>query len=238
MKTITRLSLIFSVAILFCLFRYFYFESYLTLESLKSEYAMFQIYLGENPTRGAIIYFLLYVLVSAASVPGVLVMTVAGGVFFGFLKGVLLVSWASPIGATIAFLLSRFIFREIVKEKFSDKLKKMDARIKREGAYYLFTLRLIPAFPFFILNPAMGLTQMRVFTFFWVSQLGMLPSTLAFVAAGSEVSKLNSASDLLSWQLVALFILIGIFPLALKKGIQRLKYKRSQSQRPAFDKAL
>lgn len=171
-------------------------------------------------------YFLAYVLMAALSLPGATVMGLAGGAVFGFWAATVAVSFASTMGATLAFLMSRYLFRDFVQSRFGDRLAAMNAGVAREGAWYLFTLRLIPVFPFFVINLLMGLTPMPVRTFYWVSQLGMLGGTMVYVNAGKELGQLESLSGILSPSLLLAFALLGIFPLAVKKAVARIQVRR------------
>ena len=214
---------------------------YVSFEYLKGQAASFQEYYQTRRLQTAAAYFLVYVLVTALSLPGALVMTLAGGAIFGLLWGTVVVSFASSSGATLAFLASRFVLREWVRDRFARFFEPIDAGMRREGAFYLFTLRLIPAVPFFAINLAMGLTAMRVRTFYGVSQLGMLPGTLVFVAAGSRLAAIESPAGILSPALVGLFVLIGVFPLLAKRFVGALRARRVYARwpRPAkFDRNL
>jgi uncharacterized membrane protein YdjX (TVP38/TMEM64 family) len=171
-------------------------------------------------------YFLAYVVMAALSLPGATVMGLAGGAVFGFWVATLAVSFASTIGATLAFLMSRYLFRDLVQSRFGVRLAAMNEGVAREGAWYLFTLRLIPVFPFFVINLLMGLTPMSVRTFYWVSQLGMLGGTMVYVNAGKELGQLTSLSGILSPSLLLAFALLGIFPLAVKKTVARIQMRR------------
>jgi uncharacterized membrane protein YdjX (TVP38/TMEM64 family) len=154
-------------------------------------------------------------------------MTLAAGALFGNLVGLIMVSFASSIGATLAFLFSRFLLKDYVQKKFGDKLKAINEGVEKEGAFYLFTLRLVPVFPFFVINLAMGLTPIKTFVFYLVSQVGMLPGTFVFVNAGTQIGKLESLKGILSPELIISFALLGIFPLAAKKIISMVKARRA-----------
>jgi uncharacterized membrane protein YdjX (TVP38/TMEM64 family) len=173
-----------------------------------------------------VIAFLVYVAVTALSLPGAAVLTLAGGGLFGFLVGLVVVSFASSIGATLACLVSRFLLREWVQNKFGDKLHSINKGIEEEGAFYLFSLRLVPIFPFFVINLVMGLTSMRLVTFYWVSQLGMLAGTMVYVNAGKELAKIESLSGILSPGLIISFVILGLFPLTVKKLLAWYKARR------------
>ncbi|MEO7853749.1 MAG: TVP38/TMEM64 family protein, partial [Rubrivivax sp.] len=168
----------------------------------------------------------IYVLVTALSLPGAAIMTLLGGALFGLALGTVLVSFASAIGATLAFLVSRYLLRGAVKSRFGARLKDIDKGIEREGAFYLFTLRLVPLFPFFVINLLMGLTNMKARTFYWVSQLGMLAGTLVYVNAGTQLAQLQSLSGILSPGLIGSFVLLGLFPLLAKKVIDVVKARK------------
>ncbi|MEO7741920.1 MAG: FAD-dependent oxidoreductase [Usitatibacter sp.] len=176
---------------------------------------------AENPQRTALIFFLVYVAVTGLSLPGAAVLTLAAGAIFGLAWGTLIVSFASSIGATAAFLASRYVLRDTVQAKFGDKLKPINDGVAREGAFYLFALRLVPAFPFFVINLVMGLTPLKTWTFYWVSQLGMLAGTVVYVYAGAQLGQFK-----LSFGLLAAFVLLGIFPLVAKKALEAFKARK------------
>jgi pyruvate/2-oxoglutarate dehydrogenase complex dihydrolipoamide dehydrogenase (E3) component/uncharacterized membrane protein YdjX (TVP38/TMEM64 family) len=219
----------------------FNLEQYLTLESLRQSQSEFVTLKAQSPWLFAGASFLLYTIAAALSLPGALIMTLAMGALFGLGMGTLLVSFASSIGATLAFLASRFVFRDAVQQKFGDKLKAINDGIARDGALYLFTLRLVPIFPFFLINLLMGLTPMRTRTFYWVSQVGMLAGTLVFVNAGTQLAQLHSLSGILSPGMLFSFVLLGIFPLVAKKITAWLQRRRvyARWKRPeCFDRNL
>jgi pyruvate/2-oxoglutarate dehydrogenase complex dihydrolipoamide dehydrogenase (E3) component/uncharacterized membrane protein YdjX (TVP38/TMEM64 family) len=199
---------------------------YLDLDYLKSRQAAFQEAFATRPWTAGGLFFLFYVAVTALSLPGAAVMTLAAGALFGLLWGTLIVSFASTIGATLAFLVARFLLRDAVQRRFGDKIEAINEGVRREGGFYLFTLRLVPLFPFFLINLVMALTPMRAFTFFWVSQLGMLPGTLVYVNAGTQLGRIDSLSGLLSPALVASFVLLGLFPLLAKRALEGFRARR------------
>ncbi len=216
-------------------------ERYLSLEYLKSQQAAIDAYFDGNPLLVATAYFVIYVMVTAVSLPGAAVMTLAGGAIFGLALGTLLVSFASTLGATLAFLVSRYLLRDVVQSRFRDKLKAINAGIERDGGFYLFTLRLVPVFPFFVINLVMGLTPMRTWTFYWVSQVGMLAGTLVYVNAGTQLAQIESASGILSPGLIASFTLLGLFPLIARKSVDFVRARRvlRRWRKPArFDRNL
>ncbi|HEY5763128.1 MAG TPA: FAD-dependent oxidoreductase, partial [Rhodocyclaceae bacterium] len=208
---------------------------------LKSQQEAITMYRDANPLSTAAIYFVAYVAATGLSLPGAAVLTLAGGAIFGLLWGTVIVSFASTLGATLAFLAARFVLRDTVRAKFGDKLKAIDAGIAKDGPFYLFTLRLVPVFPFFAINLAMGLTPMRAITFAWVSQLGMFAGTIVYVNAGTQLAQIDSAAGLLSPGLLGAFALLGIFPLIAKKIVEWIKARKIYAgwQRPVhFDRNL
>ncbi len=199
----------------------------LTLEALRERQSGILAYHASHPWQTALGYFLLYVSVAGLSLPGAAVLTLLGGAIFGLLWGAVIVSFASSIGATLAYLSSRFLLRDWVQERFGDRLQPINDGVAREGAFYLFALRLVPVFPFFVINLVMGLTPIRAWTFYWVSQLGMLAGTLVYVYAGTQLSEFR-----LSAGLVLAFTLLGLFPLAAKKALGALKARRVYAKWP------
>jgi uncharacterized membrane protein YdjX (TVP38/TMEM64 family) len=198
-------------------FIYYDLGQYLSLEYVKSSLITFQSLYQSHPFSVIAVYMGIYIAVTALSLPGAAVLTLAGGALFGLLVGTLAVSFASTIGATLAFIVSRFLLREWVQSKFGEKFKTINTGIEKEGAFYLFSLRLVPIFPFFIINLLMGLTRMRVFTFFWVSQIGMLPGTMVYVNAGKQLAQIDSISGILSPGVLISFVILGLFPISMKK---------------------
>lgn len=208
-------------------FRHFHLNEYLTLESLKAHQATLQQWVHDSPLAAIGGYVLVYVLVTAASLPGAAILTLAAGALFGVVTGTIVVSFASTIGATCAFLLSRFVLRDYVSKKFRGLTEKMNQGIAKEGAFYLFTLRLIPIFPFFAINAVMGLTTMPVRTFFFVSQIGMLLGTIAFVNAGTQLSQITSLRGILSPPVLLSFVFLGILPFIAKRIVESLKARKT-----------
>jgi pyruvate/2-oxoglutarate dehydrogenase complex dihydrolipoamide dehydrogenase (E3) component/uncharacterized membrane protein YdjX (TVP38/TMEM64 family) len=216
---------------------------YLSFEQLKSSQASFAYLHAEQPLTVAAVYFLIYVLATALSIPGAVIITLAGGAIFGLWQGLLIVSFASTLGATLAFLASRFVLREWVEARFGQRLADINAGVDKEGAFYLFTLRLIPVVPFFLINLLIGLTRMKVWTYYWVSQIGMLAGTAVYVNAGTQLAQLDSVKGILSPALLGSFVLLGIFPLIARRivaAVQKRKvYARWADQRPkTFDRNL
>lgn len=199
---------------------------YLTLDYLKSRQQLFNEFYQQNRLLTLGIYFFVYVLVTALSLPGAAVMTLAGGALFGFWAALIVVSFSSTIGATLAFLVSRFLLRDWVQGKFGDKLKAINEGVEREGAFYLFSLRLVPLFPFFIINLVMGLTPLKTSLFYIVSQVGMFAGTAVYVNAGTQLGQLESAAGILSPGIIFSFVLLGIFPLIAKKTLDVVQSKK------------
>jgi uncharacterized membrane protein YdjX (TVP38/TMEM64 family) len=216
---------------------------FLSFEQLKASQASFAQLHAEQPLTVAVVYFLVYVAATALSFPGATIITLAGGAIFGLWQGLLIVSFASTVGAALAFLASRFVLRDWVEARFGQRLADINAGVNREGAFYLFSLRLIPVVPFFLINLLMGLTRMKVWTFYWVSQLGMLAGTAVFVNAGTQLAQLDSLQGILSPALLGSFVLLGIFPLIARRTVaavqKRKVYARWADQRPkTFDRNL
>jgi len=200
------------VAAAAALFYWLGLDDYLTLEYVKARQAEFIELRRQAPLATSAIFFALYVLVAAASLPGAAILTLVGGGLFGLVQGAVLVSFASSLGATLAFLISRYVLRKSMQDRFAAQLRAVDAGISRDGAFYLFTLRLIPVFPFFLINIVMGLTALRARTFYWVSQIGMLPGTLVYVNAGTQLAEIEGLGDIASPALLASFAALGAFP--------------------------
>jgi uncharacterized membrane protein YdjX (TVP38/TMEM64 family) len=214
--------------ILLAIAGFFLFDlgQYLNLTNLKAQQAALSAQVSANPLLVGGLFFLLYVVVTALSLPGAALMTLVAGALFGLLGGTVLVSFASTLGATLAMLISRFLLRDWVQAKFSQRLGSIDQGIEREGASYLFALRLVPVFPFFLINLAMGLTKLPARTYWWVSQLGMLPGTLVFVNAGRELGQLDSLSGILSPGLLGAFVLLGLLPIVSRKLLELVKARK------------
>ncbi|OIP08748.1 MAG: pyridine nucleotide-disulfide oxidoreductase [Betaproteobacteria bacterium CG2_30_68_42] len=198
----------------------------LTLDGLKAGLARFSVWRAASPVAVGFAFFALYVAVTAFSLPGAAVMTLAAGALFGLGWGTLIVSFASSIGATAAFLVARYLLRDVIQARFGDRLATIDAGIQREGASYLFALRLVPLFPFFVINALMGLTRMPMTTFYWVSQAGMLAGTLVYVNAGTQLAGLRALSGIVSPGVLLSFALLGIFPLIAKRALAWRRRRR------------
>ena len=218
-------------------------DRYLSLTWLKQSQASLAAIHAEQPLAVIVSYFWVYVLSTALSLPGAAILTMAGGAIFGFATGLLVVSFASTLGATLAFLAARFVLRDSVQARFGQRLQDIQRGIERDGAFYLFTLRLIPVIPFFLINLLMGLSRMRTLTFFWVSQLGMLAGTAVFVNAGTQLARIESLQGIVSPTLLASLALLGVLPLLARRVIGALQrrrvYARWASVRPSrFDRNL
>ena len=220
---LSRLALLVFIFFLTAAFFIFDLQNFLTLETLKAQQASIETFRSSHPGLSVAIYALIYIGVTGLSLPGATILTLAGGAVFGLLWGTLIVSFASTIGATLAFLAARFLFRDVVKSRFGDRLQAIDKGVAKDGALYLFTLRLVPVFPFFVINLAMGLTALKTQTFYWVSQVGMLAGTVVYVNAGTQLGKLESLSGILSPGLIGSFALLGIFPLLANKIVEAIK---------------
>lgn len=238
MKRIILLALLAAVVAAFFTFD---LNQYLTLDSLKNSQEQLGIWQEEQPFATAAVFFLVYIAATALSLPGAVIMTLAVGAVFGLVWGLMLVSFASAIGATLAFLVARFVLRDSVQARFGDRLKAFNQGVEQEGAFYLFTLRLVPVFPFFLINLLMGLTPIKTRTYYWVSQIGMLPGTLIYVNAGTQLGQLDSLSGIVSPEILLSFALLGVFPLIAKKIVAAVKKRRVYKgfQKPAkFDRNL
>jgi uncharacterized membrane protein YdjX (TVP38/TMEM64 family) len=225
----TRWLVVLVLAALIAAFFVFDLGRFFSLDQLRASKSALDGYRDAHPVLASAAYFLTYVAVTALSVPGAAILTLAGGAIFGLLWGLLLVSFASSIGATLAFLTSRFLLHDAIQKRFGDKLKSINEGVRRDGAFYLFTLRLIPVFPFFIVNLVMGLTPIRARTFYWASQVGMLPLTAVFVNAGTELAKIEKIKDIVSPTLLVSLVLIGLFPLIARKLVEKINARRAKA---------
>ncbi len=224
------------LVILFLIFSFFHFElfQYFSLEFVKEHKLSFQNHYDKHPFKTLFLYLVIYILITALNLPAATLLTLLGGALFGFVVGVVLVSLGSTIGATLAFLSSRFLLKDWVESKFKTQIETINKNIKKEGAFYLFTLRVIPLVPFFVINLVMGLTSMKMLTFFFVSQIGMLLGTLVYVNAGTQLGQIESLNDILSFKLFLSFVLLGIFPFLIKKAINFYKSPLRKYKKPPF----
>jgi len=203
-------------------------QKYFTLESLKEQKLVLAEFYANSPVLISAAFFAVYVIFTAFALPAAAILTLAGGAIFGFWHGLILVSFASTIGATIAFLLTRYLFQETIQKKFGAKLEAINNGIEKEGAFYVFGLRLVPLFPFFVINSVLALTKLKTTTFYWASQIGMLAATAVFVNAGTQLAQISSTSDILSPKLLISFVLLGVFPIIAKYVLNWLRGKKEQ----------
>lgn len=240
-KNINKLFIVSLVAAAIVAYFIFDLGRYLNLGFLQQQLDVIHSYYAQNRLASWLIFFSIYVVVTALSIPGAAVMTLAAGAMFGLVGGVIIVSFASAIGATLAFLVARYLLRDTVQNRFGDRLKTINRGVERDGAFYLFTLRLVPAFPFFLINLVMALTPLKTWTFYWVSQVGMLAGTAVYVNAGTQVAQLERAGDVFSPQLIGAFVLLGLFPWvarAVLAPLQRARIYRSWKKPKQFDRNL
>ncbi|ENC6723719.1 TVP38/TMEM64 family protein [Vibrio harveyi] len=205
------------------------FGQYLTLENAKAQQEALNTFISENFVFAAATYFFAYIAITAFSIPGAAVVTLLGAALFGFWTSLLLVSFASTIGATIAFLSSRYLLREWVQSKFGNKLGAINQGVEKDGAFYLFSLRLIPVFPFFLINLLMGLTPMTITRFYLTSQIGMLPGTAVYLNAGTQLATIDSLSGIVSPTVLASFALLGLFPIIAKWVMNKVRPAQVQN---------
>lgn len=237
----TRWILVAAVVVLITAFFVFDLGRLLDFDTLKAAQGDIEAFRDARPFLASALFFIVYVLVTALSLPGATILTLAGGGVFGLAWGLLMISFASSIGATLAFLIVRFIAREPVQRRYGDKLRAINRGVEREGAFYLFALRLVPVFPFFLINIVMALTPIRTWTFYWVSQVGMLAGTAVYVNAGTQLGQLEGPEGILSPTLILSFALLGIFPLLARRVLQWLRRRRMYRgwERPRrFDRNL
>jgi len=219
-------------------YKIFGLDQYLTLSYAQNSREAFETLYSEHPGGVIAGYMAIYIFTTSLSLPTAAILTLAGGALFGFWRGTLIVSFASATGATLACFASRYLLRDWIQSAFGYKLRKINEGVKREGTFYLFTLRLVPIFPFPVINLAMGLTGMPLFKFYWASQLGMLPGTMVYVNAGRRLAGIRSLSEILSPGLIASFALLGIFPIAAKKflNLYRTRMKKASGETNPSDK--
>ena len=199
---------------------------YFSLESLKSQQELLNEFYKENAVLMIVGFFLLYVLFAALALPAASFLTFAAGALFGLWIGVIIVSFASTIGATISFLFSRYLLHDAIEAKFGNKLEAVNAGIEKDGAFYVFGLRFMPFIPFFVINPLLGLTKLKTFTFYWASQLGMLAGTIVYVNFGTQIADIESLDDLFSFKLLVSFVLLGVFPIIAKHIMNFIQRKK------------
>jgi len=223
----SRIVLLIALAALIALFFVFELHRFLSLEYFAAQREAIVAYQAANPWTTGIAFFLIYVLVTGTSLPGAALLTLIAGAVFGLVQGVVMVSFASTLGATMAFAIARYLFRDAVRARFGQYLATIDRGIEKDGAFYLFALRLVPAVPFFVINLGMALTPISVWRFYWVSQLGMFFGTLVYVNAGAELGQIESIGDILSPALWISFALLGLAPLIAKKVLDAVKARKA-----------
>ncbi|MFP3984227.1 MAG: TVP38/TMEM64 family protein [Desulfurivibrionaceae bacterium] len=229
-KHLQKIAVVLVIIAIIAGYKVFGLGDYLSLSFLKESREQFQAIYAEHTAAVIAIFMVIYIIVTAVSLPGAAVMTLASGALFGLIAGTIMVSFASSIGATLACAVARFLLRDWVQGKFQEKLKTVNRGIEREGAFYLFTLRLIPIFPFWMINLVMGVSRMKLFTFYWISQVGMLPGTIVYVNAGKQLGELESVSGIFSLEIILSFALLGIFPLAVKKIMKFVRARKGQPE--------
>ncbi len=212
-----ELSLVVGLFVFYSLYHFFELSHYLTFDYIKSNQEIFRSYYSQNSTLTILVFFCSYVVVAALSIPGGTIMSLVGGAIFGFLNGLVIISFASTVGATLAFLISRTLLRDYIQNKYQDILITINQGVETDGVLYLLSLRLNPLFPFFLINLVMGLTRINVFKYFIVSQVGMLAGTAIYVNAGVQLSKLESLSGIISLEIFGTFLLLSLFPIIVKR---------------------
>ncbi len=225
-QLITRLLIATVFAVAIVSFFAFDLNQYLSLEELRQRRDQLLAFTDDHLIAMIAAYMGIYILMAALSVPGAAVLTLAGGALFGVVAGTIAVSFASTIGATLVFLAARFLFRDSVQKRFGKRLEAINRGVARDGAFYLLALRLVPVFPFWVINLVMALTPIRTWTYFWVSQLGMLPATIVYVNAGTQLGRIDGTGDILSPQLIGAFVLLGLLPLILRWTLRFLKRRK------------
>jgi pyruvate/2-oxoglutarate dehydrogenase complex dihydrolipoamide dehydrogenase (E3) component/uncharacterized membrane protein YdjX (TVP38/TMEM64 family) len=230
----SKLKVVLVLLVVIAIAAFFVFDlgQYLNLAYFKAQQAQLQSVVDGRPFVSSALFFVAYVCVTALSLPGAAVMTLIAGALFCLLGGTLLVSFASSIGATLAFLAARFLLRDWVQKKYGQRLKAINRGVEKDGAFYLFSLRLVPVFPFFVINLVMGLTPLRTATFYLVSQLGMLAGTVVYVYAGTRIAAIDRVADVLSPGLIGAFVLLGLFPLVARKVIERIQARKALGNYP------
>ena len=221
-----RYIIIFFILILISIFFFSDLKNFFTLVYVKENLINIRLLFKENVLLFSLIFSLIYIMSSALSLPFATLLTLLSGYIFGLTLGAFIVSLCSTVGASIAFLTSKFIFYDFIQKKYKKQLVTINNEFINEGIFYIFALRLVPVFPFFVVNIVTSLLPIKLSTFFWVSMLGMFPATLIYVNAGNELSKINSFSDILSFQVLISFSLIGILPLSIKFLLNKIRRKK------------
>lgn len=229
-EKLTKIILVLFIAAAIGAYFAFDLQQYFSLAELKKQRDALAAFASTRPVLAIGGFFVIYVAMAALSLPGAAIMTIAGGAVFGLGVGTIAVSFASSIGATLAFLAARFLFRDSIRRRFKERLKRIDEGVEKDGGFYLFSLRLVPIFPFFVINLVAGLTPLKTWTFYWVSQVGMLPGTIAYVNAGTQLGQVSSASDILSPSLIGAFVLLAILPFLGRRGLAWLQERRVRAR--------
>jgi len=219
----TKIGLLILIILAVIAFFLFDIQQYAKLDYIKAEQQNIFEYYKQNVFFIMVLFVFLYILVTALSLPVATVLTLLGGALFGFSSGLIIVSFASTIGATLAFLMARFLAQDYVQKNYENQLSKINKKFESEGAFYLFALRLVPVFPFFIINVVMALMPIKTWTFYWISQLGMLPGTIVYVYAGTQLAQIETFSDITSSSMLIVFTLLGLFPLIAKNLVQLIR---------------
>ena len=222
-----KIALAIVLVALIAAFFIFDLQQYFSLEFLKSQKDALNQRYNDNPLLIGGAFFAIYVAFAALALPAATILTLAGGAIFGFWTGVLLVSFASTIGATLAFVFTRFLFHDAVQSKFGDRLETINQGIESEGAFYVFGMRLVPLFPFVMVNSVLALTKLKTWTFYWASQLGMLAGTAVYVNAGTQLAQIDSLAGIANPKLIGSFVLLGVFPILAKKVLGFIKSRQS-----------
>lgn len=223
----TKLILVAAVAALIASYFIFDLGQYFSLDYLKSQKEALNQFYSDKPVLVIAVYFFAYVAMAALALPAAAILTLAGGAIFGFTTGFIVVSFASSIGATIAFLLTRYLFHDAIEAKFGDRLAALNTGIEREGAFYVFGLRLVPLFPFVVVNSVLALTKLKTWTFYWASQIGMLAGTAVYVNAGTQLATIEELGDIADPKLLISFALLGVFPIIAKYALAFLKRNKT-----------
>ena len=226
----TKIALVVAILAIIAAFFIFDLQQYFSLDYLKQQQSSLNQLYADNPALIAAIFFFVYVIFAALALPAATILTLAGGAIFGFWVGLLVVSFASTIGATIAFILTRYLFHDAIESKFGHRLQTINAGIEREGAFYVFGLRLVPLFPFVMINSLLALTKLKTSTFYWASQIGMLAGTAVYVNAGTQIAQIQSLGDVADPKLLLSFALLGVFPIVAKYALAWLKRVKSSDE--------
>ncbi len=225
--TVKKLTIVAFVIVAIAAFFMSGLHEFFTLENLRDQRENWQQKFQENPILFGGAFFLVYVIFTSLNIPAAALLTVAAGALFGFWIGLIIVSFASTLGATISFLATRYLLRDGIEKKFSKQLEKINQGVEKDGALYVFGLRLVPIFPFFLVNMLLALTKIKTSTFYYASQIGMFFGTAIFVNAGKQLGEISSLSDILSPMMIASFVLLGVFPIVAKYILNFLQSRKA-----------